>query len=144
MLDWTPSPSAGWMTSAAPRVNPADHAVTKSTRIAGPQNERIAPRYLPNGADAARNKEIPMKVDVDVPARVVAGQRVQVAPGVVDHRDEDGLVVLLDGASAAEPIEPITSSPLPRSTSSMCARLDASVPTKITCFPLTTSPIRPW
>ena len=42
------------MTSAAPRVSPADQAVTSSTRTAGPQNERTTPRRRPKGADTAR------------------------------------------------------------------------------------------
>lgn len=43
-----------------------------------------------------------MKVEVDVPKCVGAGQCVMIAPDVFDQRDEDGVVVLLDPAPGAE------------------------------------------
>jgi ferredoxin len=41
-----------------------------------------------------------MKVHVDVPACVAAGQCAMIAPEVFDQRDEDGLVVVLDETPA--------------------------------------------
>jgi ferredoxin len=43
-----------------------------------------------------------MKVEVDVPKCVAAGQCVLLAPEVFDQRDADGMVVLLDETPAAE------------------------------------------
>lgn len=43
-----------------------------------------------------------MKVTVDVPKCVAAGQCVLIAPDVFDQRDEDGMVVLLDETPAPE------------------------------------------
>jgi ferredoxin len=43
-----------------------------------------------------------MKVEVDVPKCVAAGQCVLIAPEVFDQRDEDGMVVLLDVTPAPE------------------------------------------
>ena len=43
-----------------------------------------------------------MHVEVDVPKCVASGQCVLIAPEVFDQRDEDGMVVLLDEAPAAE------------------------------------------
>ncbi|WP_435110925.1 ferredoxin [Nocardiopsis synnemataformans] len=43
-----------------------------------------------------------MKVEVDVPKCVAAGQCVLIAPEVFDQRDEDGMVVLLDETPAPE------------------------------------------
>jgi ferredoxin len=43
-----------------------------------------------------------MKVEVDVPKCVAAGQCVLVAPEVFDQRDEDGMVVLLDETPAPD------------------------------------------
>jgi ferredoxin len=43
-----------------------------------------------------------MKVEVDVPKCVASGQCVLIAPEVFDQRDEDGMVVLLDGNPGPE------------------------------------------
>ncbi|MFJ9706294.1 ferredoxin [Streptomyces sp. NPDC101234] len=43
-----------------------------------------------------------MRVEVDVPKCVASGQCVMLAPDVFDQREEDGMVVLLDEAPAAE------------------------------------------
>ncbi|MFE7839608.1 ferredoxin [Streptomyces sp. NPDC057474] len=43
-----------------------------------------------------------MKVEVDVPKCVAAGQCVLLAPDVFDQRDADGMVVLLDDTPAPE------------------------------------------
>ena len=43
-----------------------------------------------------------MKVEVDVPKCVGAGQCVMIAPDVFDQRDEDGVVILLDAEPGAE------------------------------------------
>ncbi|MGW2291569.1 ferredoxin [Streptomyces phaeochromogenes] len=51
-----------------------------------------------------------MKVDVDIPKCVGSGQCVLIAPEVFDQRDEDGMVVLLDEAPAAELYEAVRES----------------------------------
>ena len=43
-----------------------------------------------------------MKVSVDADKCVAAGQCVLLAPEVFDQREEDGVVVLLDGAPAQD------------------------------------------
>ncbi|MEV0145430.1 MULTISPECIES: ferredoxin [unclassified Nonomuraea] len=43
-----------------------------------------------------------MKVTVDAPKCVAAGQCVMIAPEVFDQREEDGVVVLLEDAPAPE------------------------------------------
>lgn len=43
-----------------------------------------------------------MKITVDEPACVAAGQCVLIAPEVFDQRDEDGIVVLLNDKPAPE------------------------------------------
>lgn len=43
-----------------------------------------------------------MKVEVDAPKCVAAGQCVLLAPEVFDQRDDDGVVILLDETPAPE------------------------------------------
>ncbi|MFI0775299.1 ferredoxin [Streptomyces sp. NPDC021212] len=51
-----------------------------------------------------------MRVEVDVPKCVAAGQCVLLAPDVFDQRDEDGLVVLLDETPPAELLDSVRES----------------------------------
>ena len=43
-----------------------------------------------------------MHVEVDVPKCVASGQCVLIAPDVFDQRDDDGMVVLLEGSPAPD------------------------------------------
>lgn len=45
---------------------------------------------------------MPMRVEVDAPKCVAAGQCVLLAPEVFDQQEEDGLVILLDEAPASD------------------------------------------
>jgi ferredoxin len=51
---------------------------------------------------SATSKETTMRVEVDEPKCIAAGQCVLSAPEVFDQRDEDGIVVLLVDEPGAE------------------------------------------
>ncbi|MFI7136183.1 ferredoxin [Nonomuraea sp. NPDC050153] len=53
-----------------------------------------------------------MKITVDEPRCVAAGQCVLIAPGVFDQRDEDGMVVLLTDTPDADQHQAVRESAL--------------------------------